>query len=68
MAQNVYRTCPDCRRRIAESCFEQASAHAPGCSKRRSVLAKDAHVAREAKRVKREAAAERRRQARGVGA
>ena len=37
---SVYRYCPWCGRSIAPETFDRATAHAPGCKTRRSLLAK----------------------------
>lgn len=41
----TFKTCPECKRQIAEEVFERGTAHAPGCKLRRSLLAKANYAA-----------------------
>lgn len=50
-----YICCGSCGRQIAESTFHHPSAHAPGCSIRRSLLAKAGAAERKAKAEKKAA-------------
>lgn len=60
-----YKACPSCGRMLLASLNGQASAHAPGCKVRRSILAKAAYERKLARKQRAAKAATTRRARRG---